>query len=137
MRRDWVQTLPKNWKRALGQAVSEGAEEVADLQRQLVPLDDGHLRDSIGTFLTADGTKAYVVAGDTGNDADVAAITRGRSGKARKAFYGVLVEYGTKQRPATPFFWPAWRAKMPSLKRRFARMFAKAFKAGQLKGPVT
>ena len=137
IRREWAVKLPRRLKTALGSVVSDGAEEVADLMRRLVPTDSHDLQNSIGTFVINDGTKAYIVAGDTGNDKDVAAITRGRSKKERRAFYGVLVEYGTKNRPATPFFWPSWRAKVPSLKRRFSRMFAKAFKTGEVRGPVS
>lgn len=136
MRREWTQSLPKRWRQAMAEAVSDGAEQVADLQRQLVPVDSGDLRDSIGTFQTLDGMKAYVIAGDTGNDADVAAITRGRSAKARKAFYGVLVEYGTRNRPATPFFWSAWRAMVPQLRRKFSRAFARAFRKGEIARPL-
>lgn len=137
MRRAWVVDLPKRLKAALGEAVSEGVEEVADLQRRLVPTDTYDLYHSIGTSISVDATKGYVVAGDTGNTSDITTLTRRKSGKAKRAFYGVLVEYGTKQRPATPFFWPAWRASIPSLRRRFKRMFATAFKRGEIKGPVT
>lgn len=134
MRRDWVVTLPREWRQNLSRAVSDGAEEVANFQRQLVPVDEGDLRESIGTSQTLDGLRAFIVAGDTGDVRHVTALTRRRSGKRLQAFYGVLVEYGTRNRPATPFFWPAWRALVPSLRRRFSRAFAKAFKSGEIKG---
>lgn len=137
MRRAWVVDLPKRLKAALGEAVSDGVEEVADLQRVLVPEDSGDLKESINTAVHVSGTRGWVAAGDTGNEADAAGMTRRRSGQYQRAFYGVLVEYGTKQRPATPFFWPAWRASIPSLRRRFKRMFATAFKRGEIRGPVT
>ena len=42
--------------------------------------------------------------------------------------YPHLVEYGTTQAPAQPFFWPGFRLAKPKAERRIKRAISKAVK---------
>lgn len=70
-------------------AVLAAAEQVASNARSRVPVNTGHLRDSIHTEV--DGEDVYVVAG----------------GGEHNVFYGHLVEFGGAHTPPRPFLIPA------------------------------
>jgi HK97 gp10 family phage protein len=41
---------------------------------------------------------------------------------------GRFLEFGTVQRPATPWLWPVFRARSPDVKHRLRKLIAAAFK---------
>ncbi len=127
MRKAWAQDLPLKLKNELRKAVIDGAEEVAAMQRRLVPVDQGDVRDSINVSADIAQLKAYIVAGDTGQSADVVSYVDKR-GRMKQAFHAIFLEFGTRDKPARSFFWPAWRARQKDLKARFRKAFAKAIK---------
>ena len=69
-------------------AARMGAEAIQGRAKQRVPVETGALRDAIHVEHPDTGTYA-VVAGDT------------------DAWYGMLVEHGTKRNPPHPFLVPA------------------------------
>ncbi len=110
MREAWVDNLPKAITTEMRAAVEEAANEVADAMRRIVAVDQGDLRESITVTMDETALKATITAG------------------GRKAFYARFVEYGTKAKPAQPFFWGSWRARRQAIKRRLSAAFRKAFK---------
>lgn len=81
------------------------ANFVADLARQLCPVDEGDLR---GTIRVEDGqqpTTRLILAGDPSATRD----------DGRPVDYAPHVEYGTASSPAQPFMTPAANAIRPEL----------------------
>lgn len=74
---------------AIERGVERGAQHIADLARQLAPVDTGALRDSIHVESGDTPTSRKVIAGG-------GAVT-----------YAAHVEYGTANSPAQPFMTPA------------------------------
>jgi len=110
MRRAWVDGLDGRIRRHMREVVSTSGDELVDMQKRLVPVDTGDLRDSIVNVVDTQALKATVSAGD------------------RRVYWAGWAEFGTFKTPAQPFFWPSWRAKKPEFKRRFAAAFRKLFK---------
>ncbi len=110
MRQAWVDRLPKAIESEMRAAVQAEANTVADAMRRIVAVDQGDLRNSIIVEMDENALKATISAG------------------GRKAFYARFVEYGTKAKSAQPFFWPTWRSRKQTVKRRLAAAFRKAFK---------
>lgn len=110
MRQAWVDRLPKAINAEMREAVQSAAEEVAEAQRRIVPVDKGDLRDSIAVEMDDQALRATITAGN------------------RKVFWALFVEYGTRRSAAQPFFWSMWRAHRQGIKRRLAAAFRKAFK---------
>ncbi len=46
-------------------------------------------------------------------------------------FAGRFIGFGTSRRPATPWLWPAFRARSPSVKHKLRRLISSAFTAGR------
>jgi HK97 gp10 family phage protein len=47
---------------------------------------------------------------------------------------GRFLEFGTVRRRATPWLWPAFRARLPGVKYELRQLIVTAFKAGRSKG---
>jgi HK97 gp10 family phage protein len=100
--------IPEATRAEMREALDRSADELIALQRQLAPVDEGDLKQSIRkepgrTELTVD-----VVAG------------------GRQAPHAVHVEQGTAKAAAHPFFFPGFRALKPKIKRRLSRVSGKA-----------
>lgn len=127
MRKAWVERLPQDVKREVKAAMEAGAKEVTEMQRRLVPVDSGDLRDSIGyTFgdYKAANYRVRGVSASTGKGDLSLTIHAGDE----KAWYAALVEFGTVNAAAHPYFWPGWRATVKRVKSRISRAFSKALK---------
>ncbi len=140
-----LKAIPKNAKTEARKSVVQGAREVANLQQNLVPYDEGELDDSIVVTEPGGTTPPYsqpggsLVAGP-----EQAIITAGNT----KVRYPHLVEYGVKEHraggmfegatipaiPAQPYFWPAWRALRRRVKSRVTRNINKSIKAAAQAG---
>lgn len=134
-----LKRIPEAAKKAAIASVVQGANEVADLQRQLVPVDKGDLRDSITVTPPGQSTPPYSqpsgqrVAGPT-----EAIITAGNT----KVRYPHLIEFGVAphtnggifkgtQNPgfaAEPFFFPPWRLLRRRVRSKVSRNITKAIK---------
>lgn len=131
--------------RAAREAVLDGAQEIANLQQNLVPYDQGELHDSIVVTPPGGTTPPYSQPGGSRKAGpEQAIITAGNSGVR----YAHLVEYGASPHvnggqfkgtlnpgtTAQPFFWPAYRALRNRVRGRITRTIkreiVKVVKAG-------
>lgn len=94
-------------------AVLEGAEEVRDEAKRLVPTDTGALRDYIQVVRGKSNDRLSWLVG--------LPKPKQRKGKPKKEwpFYGIFVEFGTVKMRARPFLFPAFEAKRKAI---FARI---------------
>lgn len=72
--------------------------------RQRAPADEGDLRASVRVERGKRGDRFYVKAGGPKTTRPV------RKGQSATYDYANAVEFGTKKKPARPFFYPTWRA---------------------------
>ncbi|MDQ0456042.1 HK97 gp10 family phage protein [Rhizobium paknamense] len=125
-----LKRLPDQAKAEIKAGMEAAANGVVTMMKNLVPTDDGTLRDSIGWTWGKVPKGAGIVAAvkaSTGSDMTIT-IYAGSS----EAYYARWVEYGTaphknggrfagSQNPGTtarPFFYVSWRASKKSAKRR-------------------
>lgn len=100
--------LPAKMKAEVRASLEKSADELVAMQKRLVPVDQGDLRDSIRKEPGAHELSVEVKAGD------------------RKAFYAAFQEFGTADQPAQPFFFPAYRALRRRIRNRTSRAVRKA-----------
>lgn len=126
--------LPAVAKQMIRQAMEAKANEIVAMMKNLVPVDDGTLRDSIGwTWGKAPkGSLTLASVKATGDSDMTLTIYAGN----KEAFYARWVEFGTARHEngglfagsihpgttAQPFFFVSWRAN----KRRTVRAIRKA-----------
>ncbi|MDZ4382805.1 MAG: HK97-gp10 family putative phage morphogenesis protein [Parvibaculum sp.] len=142
---------------AITKEMASAASEVVTLMRRLVPVASGTLRDSIdwtyGNPPATRATGAFRPKGEVGDSRSVVSIYAGDD----DAFYARFVEFGTQGGPAgkkvrdasgrkrklrrthpgtdaQPFFFPAWRAKRPEIKKRIRKAQRKAVKKAMESG---
>lgn len=140
-----LKAIPKAAKDEARKAVVQGAEEIAALQRNLAPVDDGDLKASIHVTKPGETTPPYSQPGGSRTaNPEQAIVTAGNT----KVRYAHLVEFGTAphtngglfagtQHPGTTeqgFFWPAYRALRKRVKSRITRNINKAIKAAAQAG---
>ena len=120
-----LDAIPKAVKVAVVPALIQSGNELADLQRQLAPVDSGDLRDSIHVTRPGEATPAYSQpGGSTVAGENQVLVTVGNSDTR----YPHLVEFGTANAAAQPFFWPAFRLKRKRLTNRIKRSIGKAIR---------
>lgn len=134
-----MRAIPQKAKDAARIAVVQGAEEIAALQRNLAPVEDGGLRGSIHVTLPGQTTPPYSQPGGARTAGPEETIVTAGNSKVR---YAHLVEFGTAahingglfagtQHPGTkaePFFWPGYRALKKRSRSRITRSINKAIK---------
>lgn len=134
-----LRRIPQAAKTAARQAVVQGANEVAAVQRSLAPVDDGDLRDSITVTGPGETTPPYSQPGGSRTAGPEEAIVTAGNTRVR---YAHLVEFGTAPHaaggmfegamipaiPAQPFFWPGYRAVRRRVRSRVTRVIGKAIK---------
>jgi HK97 gp10 family phage protein len=152
-----VAAIPKRVEARAKIAMEAGADELIEMMKRLVPVDDGDLRDSIGwTWGDAPAGAKVIASSDVGDRGLKITVYAGND----KAYYAAWVEFGTAAhnvalgggtaagvRQATagegtghpgstaqPFFFPAYRSLRKRIRARIRRETAKAFK---FKGPPT
>tara|TARA_Y100000815_G_scaffold232876_2_gene223896 strand:- start:121890 stop:122360 length:471 start_codon:yes stop_codon:yes gene_type:complete len=140
-----LKTIPREAETAAKDAVVKGANEIAALQRSLVPVVDGDLQDSIHVTNPGESTPPYSQPGGQRTAKDLEAIVTAGNSKVR---YAHLVEFGTAQHvnagifagtknpgtTARPFFWPGFRALRKRVKSRITRSINKAVREAAQKG---
>jgi HK97 gp10 family phage protein len=119
--------IPGAIKQDMQPAVVKSADEVADLQRRLAETsrDTGALIDSIEVTGPGDTTPPYSQPGGSHTAHEVQALVTVGNSEVR---YPHLVEYGTKDAPAQPFFWPAVRSLQKRINNRLNRVARKAIR---------
>lgn len=120
-----MQAIPEEVRKAALPAVLKSAEDVASAMRALAEgsRDTGALIDSIAVTGPGQATPPYSQPGGAKVVGELeAAITAGNS----DVRYPHLVEHGTKDAPAQPFFWPAFRLESKRAAARIKRAISKA-----------
>jgi len=123
--------LPKVAKGEIRKGLETSAEEVVDLMKRMVPVDQGKLRASIGWTWGAPPDGSFVfskVVGDAGLAITIYAgsnetFVDGKNVDYQNAF---LQEFGTVKMRANPFFRPAWRFNRKRARSRVSRAMGKA-----------
>lgn len=96
-------------------------KSLADIEgdaKNIVPVDTGNLKNSIGRDITAD-----TFAGSGG-------AFGGEVGPT--ASYGAYVEYGTSRMAPQPYMGPAFTRRVPGFLAAMAKIPSRAFKGGRL-----
>lgn len=120
-----LDAIPKAVKKAVEPALRQSGEELVSAIRHLAPVDTGDLRDSIVYTMPGNSTPAYSQpGGSTVAGENQVLVTVGD----HEVRYPHLVEYGTADAPAQPYFWPAFRLKKKKLANRIKRAIRKAVK---------
>ena len=111
--------------------MEEGAAEVVAEMKRLAPVDSGALRDSInwtwgdvpaGTFTIAD-----IRSGKNAGEQYATLRIRIYAG-SKQAFYARWQEFGTKDHPAQPFFYVAWKKHRAKFRARIRAAVRAAIK---------
>jgi len=137
-----ISKLPKAVADAARSAMEEGAQEIVEAMKRLVPVDQGDLRDSINWCWgePPKGSSGILSIGGKGGGINGNKITIFAGDD--KAFYARFIEFGTHphaqggqfpgtQSPGTraqPFFYPTWRAYKRRAKSRISRKVNAAIK---------
>lgn len=120
-----MRAIPEEVRKAVVPALLKSAEETADAMRALAEgsRDTGALIDSIAVTGPGQTTPPYSQPGGAKVVGELeAAITAGNS----EVRYPHLVEHGTKDAAAQPFFWPAFRLERKRAAARIKRAISKA-----------
>lgn len=127
-----MNAIPQKVRDAVKPALLKNGQELADTMKQFAETsrDTGDLINSIAVTGPGESTPAYSQPGGSKVVPDNAvAVTVGNS----DVRYPHLVEYGTKEAAAQPFFWPAYRLLKRRLQRRTRRAIGKAVREGWAK----
>lgn len=120
-----MNAIPLAARKAVVPALAQGAYEIAQAQEALAPEDTGDLVGSIAVTLPGQTTPAYSQPGGSIVVAENQAVVTAGNSDVR---YPHLVEYGTRNAPAQPFFWPGFRLARRKAERRIKRVIAKAIR---------
>jgi len=118
-----LHAIPKAVKEAVEPALKKSGEEMAAGMKALAPVDTGALRDSIAVTMPGQSTPAYSQPGGSRIAGENEVLVTVGDHEVR---YPHLVEYGTADAPAQPFFWPAFRLNRQRAANRIKRAVAKA-----------
>lgn len=117
--------IPVAAREAVVPALLKGAEEIAQMQRQLAERsrDTGALIESITVTPPGQATPAYSQPGGARVAGEMEAIVTAGNRDVR---YPHLVEHGTAEAEAQPFFWPGFRLARKRAAARIKRGIGKA-----------
>lgn len=144
-----LQIIPEILRRRLRPVMEKSADELVEMMRTLVPVDDGDLRASIG-WTWGDAPKGALVLDELKTKGDKSSRIVIYAGN-EKAYYAAWVEFGTSPHSvatnasvsrqkrqgqgafhpgatASPFFWPAYRALKNRIKSRITRAIRAAIR---------
>lgn len=110
-------------KEAAMQRLIKGAQEVAAIQKQLVPVDEGDLRDSITVTEPGQTTPPHSQPGGSRTAGENEVLVTAGNSDVR---YPHLVEHGTANTEAQPFFFTGYRLLRDKIMRGTASAFGRA-----------
>ncbi|NSL22840.1 HK97-gp10 family putative phage morphogenesis protein [Agrobacterium tumefaciens] len=120
-----LNAIPKNVRAAMVPELLKSGNDLAVTARILAPRDSGALQDSIAVTPGGSNTPPYSTPGGRVTVPELAvAVTAGN----KDARYAHLVEHGTQEAAAQPFFWPAFRLLRKKITGRIKRAASKAVK---------
>lgn len=114
--------LPKAVRDEVVPALRTSGQEINDLQRRFVPVEDGELRGTIRNTVNSAELKVTIEAGGAATTKPV------RDGADASYDYALGQEFGTQQMPANPYFFPGYRLGKKRAKGRITRAINKAAK---------
>jgi HK97 gp10 family phage protein len=120
--------IPKSVKRTVEPALASAGRDLSARMQLLAPVDSGELRDSIAVTLPGQSTPPYSQPGGSRVAGELEVLVTVGNEEVR---YPHLVEYGTADVAAQPFFWPAFRLSRKRLTSRIKRAIRKAVKDAQ------
>jgi HK97 gp10 family phage protein len=115
--------IPAAVREAVAPAVVKAGERLAATMRQLAPEDTGALKESIAVTLPGHMTPPYSQPGGMRVAGELEVLVTVGGEEVR---YPHLVEYGTSDTDAQPFFWPAVRMDQKTNRNAIRRAAAKA-----------
>jgi HK97 gp10 family phage protein len=118
-----LRDMPEATQAAIRKSFEGGAQEMVDMARRLAPIKTGALQRSIDWNYGA-APKGSFGVGSRSTAPDSITIHAGD----KDAFYARWVEFGTVARPASPFFFPAYRSLKKRMVSRNKREINKAVK---------
>lgn len=110
------------WEAAM-QALIKGANDTVAVQKQLVPVDEGDLRDSIVVTLPGHTTPPHSQPGGSRTAAENEVLVTAGNSDVR---YPHHLEHGTSKMEAQPYFFPGYRLMAPKVKRSVASAYGRA-----------
>ena len=120
-----LEAIPRNVKQAVTPALITAGRDLFVSMRLLAPEDTGALKDSIHVTAPGESTPPYSQPGGSTVARENQVIVTAGNTDVR---YAHLVEHGTAEAAAQPFFWPAFRLKRKTLANRIKRAIRKAVK---------
>ena len=120
-----IEAIPAQIRREVQPALVRNAQRIADTMKQLAPVDEGDLRDSIAVTKPGDTTPAYSQPGGSRIAGELEAIVTAGNSDVR---YAHLQEYGTSEHDAQPFFWPGFRLERPKALRSIKSTISRVIK---------
>lgn len=120
-----LEAIPRNVRAAVAPALIKAGSDLANMQRILAPRDTGALQDSIAVTGPGQQTPPYSQpGGSTLARENQVLVTVGN----QDVRYPHLVEFGTADTAAQPYFWPAYRLMKKKLANRIKSAIRKAVK---------
>jgi len=118
----------------VARAMEREAAAIVAQMRQVVPVESGALRDSIGWTWDTPPKGALTIGTFRGRKGSGMRITlyagtRDKTLGAGDAFYAAWQEFGTATAAAQPYFWPVWRANRSRIRAAIARAIRTATRA--------
>ncbi len=120
-----LNAIPKEVRKAVEPALISAGTDLSIGMRVLSPVDSGDLRASIHVTAPGQMTPTYSQPGGSRVAGENEVLVTVGNEEVR---YPHLVEYGTANTTAQPFFWPAFRLKRKGLANRIKRAIRKAVK---------
>lgn len=115
--------IPRAVKQAVVPALMASGNELADRMKHLAPEDTGALKDSITVTPPGGTTPPYSQPGGSRTAGETQVLVTAGNDEVR---YPHLVEYGTAEAAAQPYFWPAYRLTKKRAANRIKRAVRKA-----------
>lgn len=115
--------IPRAVKEAVVPALLKSGEELADRMKALAPEDTGALKESIAITPPGGTTPPYSQPGGSRTAGETQVLVTAGNDEVR---YPHLVEYGTAEAEAQPYFWPAYRLTKKRAVNRIKRAARKA-----------
>ena len=119
--------IPAKVRQATRDTLEQNAEEIVADMKRLAPKGESlDLVNSIG-WTWGDAPEGSMVIGTVGGKEYSTLRITIYAGQG-DAFYARFQEFGTKDMPANPFFFPVWRTRKRRVKSRLTRNINKAIK---------
>lgn len=116
--------IPATVRKNMRYELEEIAEQIVAQMYSLAPQLTGDLAGSIG-WTWGDAPEGSLVIGQVGNNKYGAMRITIYAGGGDQ-FYALFQEFGTKNMPANPFFYPVWRVNRRRVRSRVTRAIKKA-----------